>query len=346
MVRAMLEIQRFDPGRGVRPYPQRFAVELADGSTVLEALMAVQEYQDGSLAFRRACRHGICGACAMRINGCSRLACNTQLADVVEQAARMAERKAGSGHGPAGDPADGGVGAASRDEAAVTVAPLANMPVVKDLVTDMEVFWRKIRRVRPWLEPTEAAADPDRERLMTPGEWDEVAQAVLCLECGACYSACESLAASPEFIGPTALALAHRFVADPRDDAARERLAELSDEHGLRECTRCFYCTQHCPKHIPVRELITELGGLAYDERLRDDAAVRHAQAFVASLKESGRLNEARLGVRTQGLAWTVRHAAHIARQARAGKLASPRPAAIDEHDKLKELVERAEDGP
>jgi succinate dehydrogenase iron-sulfur subunit len=325
MVRATLEIQRFDPGRDPRPHAQRFTVELAEGSTVLEGLMAVQEYQDGSLAFRRACRHGICGACAMRVNGCSRLACNTQLADVAEQAERIAERT-------------------GEDEAAVTVAPLANMPVVKDLVTDMEVFWRKLRRVRPWLTPDPAPVDPDRERLMTPVEWDRVAEAVLCLECGACYSACESLAASPEFIGPTALAQAHRFVADPRDGAARERLAELSDEHGLWECTRCFACTERCPKHIRVRELITELGGLAYDERLRDDPGVRHAQAFVASLKESGRLNEATLGVRSRGVAWTVRHAAQIARQARAGKLASPRPAPIDEHDGLKGIIDRAED--
>jgi succinate dehydrogenase / fumarate reductase iron-sulfur subunit len=325
MVRATLEIGRFDPGRDPQPYTQRFTVELADGSTVLEALMAVQEHQDGSLAFRRACRHGICGACAMRVNGCARLACNTQLADVVKQAALISERRA-------------------EDGAAVVVAPLANMPVVKDLVTDLEVFWRKIRRVRPWLAPPGAPADPDRERLMTPSEWDEVAQAVLCLECGACYSACESLAASPEFIGPTALTQAHRFVADPRDGAARERLAELSDEHGLWECTRCFACTERCPKHIRVRELIAELGGLAYGERLRDDPAVRHAEAFVASLKESGRLNEATLGVRSQGVAWTVRHAAQIARQARAGKLASPRPAPIDEHETLREIMHRAED--
>jgi succinate dehydrogenase / fumarate reductase iron-sulfur subunit len=327
MVRATLEIERCDPGRDPQPYAQRFTVELADGSTVLEALMAVQEYQDGSLAFRRACRHAICGACAMRVNGCSRLACNAQLADVVEQAARMAERRG-----------------EDEDEAAVTVAPLANMPVVKDLVTDLEVFWRKTRRVRPWLVPDGAPVDPDRERLMTPGEWDEVAQAVLCLECGACYSACESLAASPEFIGPTALAQAHRFVADPRDGTARARLADLSGEHGLWECTRCFACTERCPKHIRVRELIADLGGRAYDERLRDDPGVRHAQAFVASLRESGRLNEATLGVKSQGVAWTVRHAAQIARQARAGKLASPRPAPIDEHDRLKEIVERAED--
>jgi succinate dehydrogenase / fumarate reductase, iron-sulfur subunit len=340
MVRATLEIRRFDPGRDPQPYAQRFAVELADGSTVLEALMVAQEHQDGSLAFRRACRHGICGACAMRINGCARLACNTQLADVVEQAALMAER----GRALAGGAAEAGAGEEPHDEVEVAVAPLANMPVVKDLVTDMEVFWRKIRRVRPWLAPAEAPADPDRERLMTPREWDEVAQAVLCLECGACYSACESLAASPEFIGPTALTQAHRFVADPRDGEARERLAELSDEHGLWECTRCFACTERCPKHIRVRELIAELGGHAYDERLRDDPAVRHAEAFVASLKESGRLNEATLGVRSQGVAWTVRHAVQIARQARAGKLASPRPAPIDEHETLKEIMPRAED--
>ena len=143
---------------------------------------------------------------------------------------------------------------------AIRIEPLGNMAVVKDLVTDMDDFWASLRARRPWLFPPAASPGPDDEYRVSPEQWDVLAQGVLCLECGVCYSDCDAVAAEPRFVGPTALVKAHRYSFDPRDDAVHERAADLSGEHGLWECMRCYFCTQRCPKHIRVRELIAQLG--------------------------------------------------------------------------------------
>jgi succinate dehydrogenase / fumarate reductase iron-sulfur subunit len=336
-MRAALEVRRYDPQLGPKARLQRYEIDLPEGSTVLEALMAIQDDQDGTLAFRRACRHAICGSCGMRINGCARLACNAQVSAAMEQAATMA-----SFPGQAGAVAEtaGHEGAAVP---AILIEPLGNMPVVKDLVTDMDVFWRKLRGRRPWLFPPAAMPGPDDEFLVSPAQWDVFAQGVLCVECGACYSDCAALAAEPQFVGPTALVKAHRYAFDPRDAATHERVTDLSDEHGLWECMRCYFCTHRCPKHLRVRELIAQLGELTVREGVDDDPGARHAAAFVASLRHSGRLNETDLAVRSQGWAWTARRLPMAVRVALAGKLSLPsRP--LPEHDRLLAVMRAAEE--
>jgi len=364
-MRTALEVLRHDPQSGRRGFWQRYEVDLPEGSTVLEALMAVQDELDGTLAFRRACRHAICGSCGMRINGCAKLACNTQVSLAMEQAAEMArapgrrpaadaaamsgegggieggDKKAGRG-GVVDDntAADGGDVAAGPP--AIRIEPLGNMAVVKDLVTDMGEFWIKQRARRPWLFPPAALPGPDDEFRVTPEQSDVLAQGVLCLECGLCYSDCNALGAEPRFVGPAALVKAHRYSFDPRDDAVHERAADLSGEHGLWECMRCYFCTQRCPKHIRVRELIAQLGERAVREGLEADPGARHAQAFVDSLRRSGRLNETDLAVRTQGWAWAARRLPLAVRVALAGKLALP-PRPIDGHDALLAVMAQAE---
>jgi succinate dehydrogenase / fumarate reductase iron-sulfur subunit len=338
MVRATLEVRRSGAHEEPQVCRQRYEVELSDGSTVLEALMAVQDEQDGTLAFRRACRHAICGSCAMRINGCAKLACNTQLSVAAAQAQTMAKGRA---RRVTAVP----VAAGTADPAApapVRIEPLGNMPVIKDLVTDMDVFWRKLRRTRPWLFPPPGAPDPDHEYRVTPAAWDHLAQGVLCLECGACYSDCCALEVAPQFSGPAALVKAHRYAADVRDIDAHRRVADLSDEHGLWECLRCYFCSERCPKHIRVRELIAQLGETAWREGLRSDPGARQAEAFVVSLRESGRLNEAARAVRSQGWAWAARRLPLAARAALAGKIGA-RPQAIDGHDELLRIMAAAE---
>jgi succinate dehydrogenase / fumarate reductase, iron-sulfur subunit len=334
MIAARLSVLRSNPQVETESHWQTYEVEMPDGSTVLEALMKIQDEQDGTLAFRRACRHAICGSCAMRINGCARLACNTQVSLVAEQAVQMATYPGRDG----GDEA----AASSPDASAIRIEPLGNMPVVKDLVTDMDVFWRKLRRTRPWLFPAEAQPDPERERLMSPDEWDRMAQGLLCLECGACYSDCNAVEASPEFIGPTALVKAHRYSTDVRDIDEHRRASDLSGDHGLWECMRCYFCSERCPKHIRVRELIAQVGELAWREDLRRDPGARHAEAFVDSLKQSGRLNETSLAIHSQGLSWAMRRLPMAARVALAGKLTLP-PHKIDDHEGLLRVIEAAE---
>ena len=141
------------------------------------------------------------------------------------------------------------------------------------------------------------------------------------MECGVCFSDCTAVQATPEFIGPTALVKAHRYATDPRDNDSHHRLAELSDQHGLWECMRCYFCSERCPKHIRVRDLIAQLGEMACDEALRTDPGARHAEAFITSLREGGRLNEAKLPVQSQGWVWTLQRLPMVVRIALAGKL-------------------------
>lgn len=341
-MRAVLDVARFDPQSGLdtaRSEPrsgppgrrrlQRYEIEMPDGSTVLEALMAVQDGLDGTLAFRRACRHAICGSCGMRINGCAKLACNTQVSVAMGQAADMVRSP--------GHPA-----AAGRDgESGILIEPLGNMTVIKDLVTDMDGFWARLRERRPWLFPPAVAPGPDDEFLVSPKQADVLAQGVLCLECGICYSDCNAVEAEPQFVGPAALVKAHRYSFDPRDEAVHERAVDLAGEHGLWECMRCYFCTQRCPKHIRVRELIAQLGELGVREGLDADPGARHAQAFVDSLHRSGRLNETDLAVKSQGWGWTLQRLPLAVRIALAGKLTLP-PRPIDSHDALLAVMARA----
>ncbi len=367
-MRAALEVLRYDPQSGGRRRRQRYQIDMPEGATVLEALMAVQDELDGTLAFRRACRHAICGSCGMRINGCAKLACNTQVSLAMDQAAEMARAPgrrppvADAAADDAGDKGDSGKGDSVGGEGggdgegdsgdkrggdqagppAIRIEPLGNMAVVKDLVTDMDEFWAKQRDRRPWLFPPVASPGPDDEFRVSPQQSDILAQGVLCLECGLCYSDCNAVEAEPRFVGPAALVKAHRYSFDPRDDAVHERALDLSNEHGLWECMRCYFCTQRCPKHIRVRELIAQLGERAVGEGLDADPGARHAQAFVDSLRRRGRLNETNLAVKSQGWTWAARRLPLAVRVALAGKLALP-PRPIDGHDALLAVMAQAE---
>lgn len=318
-VHAVLELRRFDPHVDREARWERVEVTLPEGSTVLEALMHIQDDLDGSLAFRRSCRHAICGSCGMRINGCARLACNTQVSVAAEQARRMAA-------------------AGQEASAAIRIEPLANMPVIKDLVADMSAFWNKLARVQPWLQSLRAA-DPDHERLMSPKDWAAIADGVLCLECGCCYSDCCSVEESEEFIGPTALAKAYRYAFDVRDDQTHRRVFDLSDEHGLWECTRCYTCTQRCPKHLRVRELITRLDQLAWGEGLRSDPGARRSAAVLDAVLESGHLDERGLPVRVEGI---VKALSEAPAAALAGALPPHGPAPVDHLEDVRTVADAA----
>ncbi len=349
-VQAMLAVRRYDPDNAPQTTWSRYQIELPTGSTVLEALMYVQEHIDGSLAFRRSCRHGICGSCGMRINGCARLACTTQLADAVAEAERRVARltqlvdiSAESTSAATGDAARSSE--PEHDELVVRVEPLGNMPVIKDLVTDMSSFWAKLRSVRPWLQSLDEHPDPDHERLMSPNDYSVIADGLLCVECGACYSDCTALAASPEFVGPTALVKAFRYAYDVRDDQTHRRLYDLSGEHGLWECARCYVCTERCPKHLRVRELIGRLAELAMAEGLCSDAAVRRAQAFVSDIQRTGSLDERTLGIRTRGALQAARDLPRAVRAMAAGKVRPHGVAPIERLNETQDVMERLRPG-
>src|SRR5213080_4104800 len=266
-----LRVRRFDPESGDPPYWQDFSVELEPERSVLDGILQAKGAEDGSLAIRCSCQAAICGSCGVRINGKSSLACNTKLATAAELS--------------------------QRDNGSIVVEPMGNMPVIKDLIVDMDaVHWKKIQRVTPWLLPE--GDPPEREYVVPPESMIDVTQAVGCIQCGACVSSCLSMEADPEFIGPAALAKAYRFVGDPRDSEARERLYDLAqDPHGIYDCTHCFSCIDACPKDVAPMDQIMRLRRLAgHDHEIKDvNNGHRHESAFVKIIEKKGTLDEALL---------------------------------------------------
>ena len=245
-----------DPARTGRS----FDVELDPTLSVLDGLLQAKDRDDGSLAVRCSCRAAICGSCGVKINGQSTLACKTQIGEAHE----VANRTNGIG-GNRARPAR-----AEDASRPITVEPMGNMPVIKDLVTDMEsTHWAKIRRVTPWL--LDDGDPPERERIVPPESMVDITQTIACIQCGACVSSCLSMEADPDFIGPAALAKAYRFVGDPRDVETSERLYDLAqDPHGIYDCTHCFSCIDACPKGVAPMDQIMRLRRAAGDEEIHD----------------------------------------------------------------------------
>ena len=257
-------------------------MDLPPERSVLDGILQVKDREDGSIGIRCSCRAAICGSCGVRINGKSALACNTRIGEAAESA---------------------------RD-GAITVEPMGNMPVIKDLITDMEaVHWKKIRRVVPWLLPAEEP--PENSEYIVPAEaMLDVTQAMACIQCGVCVSACLSLEVDPEFVGPAALAKAYRFVGDPRDGAHEERLKDLAaDPHGIYDCTHCFACVEVCPKDVAPMNQIMRLRRKATDDyEIKDDNnGYGHEKAFVKLVEKYGTLHEAQLLPRSFGQGSLVR---------------------------------------
>jgi succinate dehydrogenase iron-sulfur subunit len=276
-----LKVRRYDPESGEAAYWEDFSVELDPERSVLDGILQVRNDQDGSLAIRCSCRAAICGSCGVRINGKSALACNTRISHAAE-------------HAPNG---------------AVTVEPMGNMPVVKDLVVDMDaVHWKKVQRVVPWLLPE--GPPPDREYIVPAESMIDVTQSMACIHCGACVSACLSLEVDPDFVGPAALAKAYRFVGDPRDGQTEERLRDLAeDPHGIYDCTHCFACIEVCPKDVAPMDQIMRLRRRAtQDFEIKDDNnGYGHEKAFVSLIEKYGTLHEAQLIPRSFGQGSLIR---------------------------------------
>ncbi len=219
-----LRIRRFNPETDARPHLETYPVEADPNDQVLDLLNRVKWYQDGTLAYRRSCGHGICGSDAMRINGVNHLACKVLVKTLGDQ---------------------------------IIVEPLLGLRVVKDLIVDMEPFFEHYRSVLPFLVNDEPA--PERERLQSPAERARFDDTTKCILCAACTTSCPSFWADDEYVGPAAIVQAHRFVFDSRDRAAPERLRILADQMGVWRCRTAFNCTAACPRDIHVTQAIAEV---------------------------------------------------------------------------------------
>src|SRR5580700_526806 len=237
-----LKIRRYDPQSGDAPRWDTHTVDLSPVQSVLDAILKIKDDTDGSIGIRCSCQQAICGSCGVRMNGKPGLACNTHLQEA-------AQRNWNS------DEEDG--------DSVIIVEPMGNMPVIRDLIVDMDaVHWKKIQRVTPWLINKQPV--PEREYIVPHDNMVDITQPMACIQCGACVSDCLSMEVDPGFIGPAALAKAYRFVGDPRDAEHRERLNDLAeDPQGIYDCTHCFKCVEACPKGVNPMGQIMRLRRIA-----------------------------------------------------------------------------------
>jgi succinate dehydrogenase / fumarate reductase iron-sulfur subunit len=219
-----IRIKRFNPEVREDPWWDEFSIDAEPSDRLLDALHYVKWYRDGSLALRRSCAHGICGSDAMLINGKNQLACKVLVKQVAPR---------------------------------VTVEPIRGLPVLKDLIVDMEPFFAGYKRMLPYLINDEGVSD--RERRQSPEERERFDDTTKCILCAACTTSCPIYWADGEYIGPASIVNAHRFIFDSRDQGADERLEVLSEKSGVFRCRTTFNCTDACPRGIKVTKAIQEV---------------------------------------------------------------------------------------
>jgi succinate dehydrogenase / fumarate reductase, iron-sulfur subunit len=221
-----LRVLRFDPETDSEPHFEEFTVQAEPMDRLLDCLHFIKWQQDSSLALRRSCGHGICGSDAVVVNGVNRLACKELVKDL---------------------------------EQPVTVEPIRGLPIIKDLVVDMEPFFEGYRAVKPWLIRKPGEHEPERERLQSPDERERFDDTTKCILCAACTTSCPIFWADGGYVGPAAIVNAHRFIFDSRDRGSTERLRILSERAGVYKCRTVFNCTDACPRGIKVTKAIQEV---------------------------------------------------------------------------------------
>lgn len=218
-------IYRYQPESGDKPRMQDYELEIDPaGKMLLDALLAIKAL-DETLSLRRSCREGVCGSDAVNVNGKNRLACITPLAELKQP---------------------------------IEVRPLPGLPVIRDLIVDMEPFYRQYRSVKPWL--INASPEPEVERLQSPVARAELDGLYECILCACCTTACPSFWWNPDtFVGPAGLLQAYRFIADSRDEATSERLDILEDPYRLYRCRTILNCVDVCPKGLNPADAIGKI---------------------------------------------------------------------------------------
>jgi len=225
----VLRVRRFNPETDQKAYWAEYTLnDIRRTDRVLDLLHHVKWYIDGTLTLRRSCAHGICGSDAMRINGVNRLACKALVKDYVK-----------------------------GERGKIEVAPILGLPVIKDLIVDMEPFFDHYREVMPYF--INDSPPPEKERLQSQEERAIFDEGTKCILCAACTTSCPSFWANGTYVGPAAIVQAHRFIFDSRDTGGQERLAILSENNGVWRCRTIYNCTSACPRDIPVTQLIADV---------------------------------------------------------------------------------------
>jgi len=221
-----LSVTRFNPEVDTAPRRQEYTIPYRADMVVLDALNYIKAYLDGTLTFRWSCRMGICGSCGMMVNGTPKLTCGTYLRDYYPHQ--------------------------------VVVEPLANFPIVRDLVVDLSDFLHKLGEVQPWIIRDDAPPLEEGPYRQTPAQLERFRQFSMCINCLLCYAACPVYAMEPHFLGPAALALARRYSLDSRDQGKQQRLAVVAADAGIWDCTFVGECSAVCPKGVDPAKAIQQ----------------------------------------------------------------------------------------
>jgi len=265
------KVYRRDPEKDGKPGRSAHTIDLPEKATVLDGLLKIRDEIDSALAFRASCLRGYCGECMIRVNGRARFSCTAKVSAFTEKGPEL------------------------------SLDPLRNVPVIKDLVFDWDAFmWNKIKSLQAWVEPEAEAAEG--ENLIPEAAMSDLRKVMSCYYCGMCDEGCTVLPVDFSFLGPAALTKAYRLTFDPRDKGARDRFKTLEQPKGIWDCVHCFEADEHCPRGIEPTKRIIALRDLAFKLGITNEKVARHHKSFAASVKESGWLDEGRLAIETEGL--------------------------------------------
>ena len=289
------KVFRFNADEDYLPYYEDYTLEVTSEEVVLDILNRIKWDHDGSFSYRRSCRHGIFGACAIKVNGRATLACKESMNTMIELFGNE-----------------------------LTFDPLSKKRAVKDMVIDKGDFWEKHEAVKPYLI-SDVEEHPTTEHLVTPHEAEMLNEADLCIQCGACHYACPVVEINDDFFGPAAFAKAYRFEADVRDDAGVERLTMMHEEkQGVWDCVKCMECAEVCPKDVDPISKITSLHNMLFQKGVATSTvASRHAVGFKHSIARNGVLDEGGLVLYSEGPA-IVKHLPVAFKMFTKGKIVPP----------------------
>ena len=302
------KVFRFNSETDYLPHYKEITMDVTSEEVVLDILNRIKWEHDGSFSYRRSCRHGICGACAIKVNGKGVLACKERMNDIIELFGTE-----------------------------LTLDPLSTKRAIKDMVIDKADFWETHDQVKPYLIG-ETDEHPEIESTVSPEEAEELLEADLCIQCGLCHYSCPSLEINEQFIGPAAFVSAYRFNVDVRDEGTKERLGIVNQPaEGIWDCVKCFECAEVCPKEINPIEKITKLHNQTFEHGVAlNNVATRHAVGFAHSIKKHGLLDEGELVRYSEGNIGVMKHVPVAIKMFKKGKIVLPWD--MPKSDKLDEI--------
>ncbi len=310
-----LKVFRFNAETDYLPHYDTIEMEIDEQKdVVLDVLNRIKWEHDGSFSYRRSCRHGICGSCAVKVNGRSTLACKERMEDMIKLFGTE-----------------------------LTIEPVSKKRAIKDMIVDKTDFWKKYETIKPWLE-AEIDEHPETENIIAPEEAEKLEESDYCIQCGCCYYACPVVEVNEDYLGPAAFEKAYRFTADIRDNAKKERL-EIVDTlgQGVWDCVKCFECAEACPKHIDPIGKITKLHNQIFEEGVaKPNVATKHAVGFKVSIKKHGILDEGHLVAYSEGFG-VLKHMPEAFEMWKKGKIVMPWNMPKSKNlDEIKKLVQIA----